>query len=75
MFFIHKWLSVASKFFSSSLLLNLGLFRFRCFIVSKPSTEKLKIDPFVFVDRTLSSEAQDESDDEDEKAAAVARFV
>ncbi|CAG9787036.1 unnamed protein product [Diatraea saccharalis] len=49
-----------------------GLFITRCLIVSPPSTEKIKIDPFVFVDRTLSKEVQEESDDEDETVAATA---
>ncbi|XP_063827254.1 large ribosomal subunit protein uL1m [Ostrinia nubilalis] len=49
-----------------------GLFITRCFIVSPPATQKLKIDPFVFVDRTLSKEVQEESDDEGEAAAATA---
>ncbi|CAH0723508.1 unnamed protein product, partial [Brenthis ino] len=46
-----------------------GLFITRCLIVSPPSSEKLKIDPFVHVDRTLSKEVQEESDDEEEIAA------
>lgn len=41
-------------------------------IVSPPATQKLKIDPFVYVDRTLSKEVQEESDDEDEPVAAKA---
>lgn len=45
---------------------------FRCYILSPPSSELLKIDPFVYVERTLNSEAQNESDDEDEAAAATA---
>ncbi|CAH2241337.1 jg15537 [Pararge aegeria aegeria] len=49
-----------------------GLFITRCLIVSPPSSEKLKIDPFVHVDRTLSNEVQEDSDDEDEAAAAKA---
>ncbi|XP_032516064.2 large ribosomal subunit protein uL1 [Danaus plexippus] len=47
-----------------------GLFITRCFITSPPSSEKLKIDPFVHVDRTLSKEVQEDSDDEDEAVAA-----
>ncbi|XP_045496563.1 50S ribosomal protein L1 [Colias croceus] len=49
-----------------------GLFITRCIIVSPPSTENLKIDPFVHVDRTLSKEVQEDSDDEDEVVAATA---
>ncbi|XP_004926849.1 large ribosomal subunit protein uL1 [Bombyx mori] len=49
-----------------------GLFVTRCLLVSPPSTEQLMIDPFVFVDRTLSKEVQDDSDDEDEPVAATA---
>ncbi|XP_013164080.1 PREDICTED: 50S ribosomal protein L1 [Papilio xuthus] len=49
-----------------------GLFITRCFIVSPPSTEVLKIDPFVHVDRTLSKEVQEDSDDEGEAVAATA---
>ncbi|KAL0832351.1 hypothetical protein ABMA28_001784 [Loxostege sticticalis] len=49
-----------------------GLFITRCMIVSPPATQKLKIDPFVYVDRTLSKEVQEESDDEDEPVAAKA---
>ncbi|XP_041989016.1 50S ribosomal protein L1 [Aricia agestis] len=49
-----------------------GLFITRCFIVSPPSSEKLKIDPFVYVDRELSKEVQEDSDDESEAAAASA---
>ncbi|XP_045767742.1 50S ribosomal protein L1-like [Maniola jurtina] len=49
-----------------------GLFITRCLIVSPPSSEKLKIDPFVHVERTLSKEVQEDSDDEDEAVAAKA---
>ncbi|KAM3959938.1 mitochondrial ribosomal protein L1 [Aphomia sociella] len=49
-----------------------GLFVTRCFIVSPPSVEKLKIDPFVYIDRTLSKEVQEDSDDETEAFAATA---
>ncbi|XP_023939603.2 50S ribosomal protein L1 [Bicyclus anynana] len=49
-----------------------GPFITRCFIVSPPSTEKLKIDPFVHVDKTLSKEVQEDSDDEEEAVAAKA---
>ncbi|CAF4899439.1 unnamed protein product [Pieris macdunnoughi] len=49
-----------------------GLFITRCIIVSPPSSEKLKIDPFVHVDRTLSKEVQEDSDDEDNVAVATA---
>ncbi|XP_037975532.2 50S ribosomal protein L1 [Plutella xylostella] len=49
-----------------------GLYITRCYILSPPSSELLKIDPFVYVERTLNSEAQNESDDEDEAAAASA---
>lgn len=45
---------------------------FRCILVSPPSPEKLKIDPFVYVDRTISKEVQNDSDDEDEAVAANA---
>ncbi|KAI8420636.1 hypothetical protein MSG28_007880 [Choristoneura fumiferana] len=48
-----------------------GLFITRCLITSPPSTERLKIDPFVYVDRTLTQEVQDDSDDEDEAVAAA----
>ncbi|CAK1541250.1 unnamed protein product [Leptosia nina] len=48
-----------------------GLFITRCLIVSPPSTENLKIDPFVHVDRTLSKEVQEDSDDENEAVAAT----
>lgn len=41
-------------------------------VVSPPSLEKMKIDPFVYVDRTLSKEVQEDSDDEEEVGAAVA---
>lgn len=49
-----------------------GLFITRCLIVSPPSSEKLKIDPFVYVDKTLSKEVQEDSDDEGEAVAATA---
>ncbi|XP_063546423.1 large ribosomal subunit protein uL1m [Cydia strobilella] len=49
-----------------------GLFITKCLISSPPSTEKLKIDPFVHVDRTLTQEVQDDSDDEGD-AVAVAQ--
>ncbi|XP_068622620.1 large ribosomal subunit protein uL1 [Battus philenor] len=49
-----------------------GLFITRCVIVSPPSTERLKIDPFVHVDRTLSKEVQEESDDEGDAVAVKA---
>ncbi|CAG5033679.1 unnamed protein product [Parnassius apollo] len=49
-----------------------GLFITRCLIISPPSTEKLKIDPFVHVDRELSKEVQEDSDDEDEAVAVTA---
>ncbi|CAH2040850.1 unnamed protein product, partial [Iphiclides podalirius] len=48
-----------------------GLFITRCLIVSPPSTERLKIDPFVHVERTLSKEVQDDSDDEEVVAATA----
>lgn len=40
--------------------------------MSPPSNEKLKIDPFVYVDKTLSKEVQEDSDDEGEAVAATA---
>ncbi|XP_053605433.1 large ribosomal subunit protein uL1 [Plodia interpunctella] len=49
-----------------------GLFITRCYIASPPSPERLKIDPFVYVDRTLSKEVQEDSDDEAEPIAAKA---
>ncbi|XP_013196503.2 large ribosomal subunit protein uL1 [Amyelois transitella] len=49
-----------------------GLFITRCIIVSPPSKERFKIDPFVYVDRTLSKEVQEDSDDEAEPIAARA---
>ncbi|KAL4708840.1 hypothetical protein ACJJTC_019356 [Scirpophaga incertulas] len=49
-----------------------GLFITKCLIFSPPSSEKFKIDPFLYVDRTLSKEVQGESDDEDEAVAASA---
>ncbi|CAB3251314.1 unnamed protein product [Arctia plantaginis] len=49
-----------------------GLFITRCLIVSPPSPEKLKIDPFVHVSKTLSKEVQEDSDDEGEAVAATA---
>ncbi|XP_059058597.1 large ribosomal subunit protein uL1 [Achroia grisella] len=49
-----------------------GLFITRCIIVSPPSAETLKIDPFVYVDRTLSKEVQDDSDDEVDAVSAAA---
>ncbi|XP_046967159.1 50S ribosomal protein L1 [Vanessa cardui] len=49
-----------------------GLFITRCYLTSPPSPEKLKIDPFVYVDRTLSKEVQEDSDNEDEEVAAKA---
>lgn len=49
-----------------------GLFITKCLIVSPPSKEMLKIDPFVHVDRLLSKEVQEDSDDEDDTVAAVA---
>lgn len=49
-----------------------GLFITRCIIVSPPSPERLKIDPFVLVDREISTTVQDDSDDEDEAVAATA---
>ncbi|XP_075975918.1 mitochondrial ribosomal protein L1 [Anticarsia gemmatalis] len=49
-----------------------GLFITKCLIVSPPSKEKLKINPFVHVDKTLSKEVQDDSDDEGEAVAATA---
>lgn len=49
-----------------------GLFITRCFLVSPPSSERLKIDPFIHVDRFLSKEVQAESDDEDDVVAAKA---
>ncbi|XP_050349660.1 50S ribosomal protein L1 [Nymphalis io] len=49
-----------------------GLFITRCYLISPPSPEKLKIDPFVHVDRELSKEVQEDSDNEDEVVAAKA---
>lgn len=49
------------------------LYLHRCVLASPPTTEKLKIDPFVYVDRELSKEVQEDSDDEEETAAAAAR--
>ncbi|KAI5644500.1 ribosomal protein l1p/L10e family domain-containing protein [Phthorimaea operculella] len=50
-----------------------GLFITRCVISCPPSTEKLKIDPFVYVDRELAKEVQEDSDDEaDVPVAATA---
>ncbi|KAJ0177992.1 hypothetical protein K1T71_006865 [Dendrolimus kikuchii] len=49
-----------------------GLFITKCLILSPPSPEKLKIDPFVHVDRTLSKEVQEDSDDEDDAVAVGA---
>ncbi|XP_030035467.2 50S ribosomal protein L1 [Manduca sexta] len=50
-----------------------GLFITRCLIKSPPSKEIFKIDPFVYVDRELSKEVQEDSDDEDEPAAAASK--
>ncbi|CAH0583270.1 unnamed protein product [Chrysodeixis includens] len=49
-----------------------GLFITRCLILSPPSPEKLKIDPFVYVDKTLSKEVREDSDDEGDVVAATA---
>lgn len=49
-----------------------GLFITRCVLVSPPSPEKLKIDPFVYVDKTLAKEVQEDSDDEGEPVAQAA---
>lgn len=49
-----------------------GLFITKCLLVSPPSREKLKIDPFVYVDKTLSKEVQEDSDDEGDAIAATA---
>ncbi|XP_050680119.1 50S ribosomal protein L1 [Leptidea sinapis] len=49
-----------------------GRFITRCLITSPPSTENLKIDPFVHVEESLSKEVQEESDDEDDDVAATA---
>ncbi|XP_072949883.1 large ribosomal subunit protein uL1 [Epargyreus clarus] len=48
-----------------------GLFITRCLIVCPPSTEKLKIDPFLHVEREMPKEVQEESDDEAEVAVAA----
>lgn len=49
---------------------NLPIFLLhRCVLTSPPATEKLKIDPFVYVDRELSKEVQEDSDDEEEAVA------
>ncbi|CAH2085194.1 unnamed protein product [Euphydryas editha] len=48
-----------------------GLFITRCFLLSPPSPEKLKIDPFRHVERTLPA-ARDDSDDEGDALAAAA---
>lgn len=42
---------------------------YRCVLTSPPATEKFKIDPFVYVDRELSKEVQEDSDDEEEAVA------
>lgn len=59
-------------------MFNTWLFSFllhlhRCVLTSPPTSEKLKIDPFVYVDRELSKEVQEDSDDEEEIAAIAGR--
>ncbi|XP_026333549.1 uncharacterized protein LOC113240453 [Hyposmocoma kahamanoa] len=46
-----------------------GYFITRCVLTSPPTTEKLKIDPFVYVERELAKEVQEDSDDEEEAVA------
>ncbi|XP_049871043.1 50S ribosomal protein L1 [Pectinophora gossypiella] len=49
-----------------------GDFITRCVIGSPPSPEKLKIDPFVHVEREIPKEVREDSDDEDDTAAVAA---
>lgn len=63
-------ITIFCSFFYSSPLLFLPIFHlYRCVLTSPPTTEKLKIDPFVYVERELAKEVQEDSDDEEEAVA------